>query len=263
MTAALRWLRERPATLAAAAVLVLAVWEIATLARVRAAAPREADWRAAAAAVEADLEPRDLVVFAPAWVDPVGRMALGHRLSLDDLARMDAARYARIWELSIRGARAPETAGLGRPAFDRVFGAVRVRRYDRPAGAAAEVVWALHDQAPVAEVAHRPHRCVILRPPAKRDAGTVTLGSQLVVTAGLSDVWARRDNRAFARLDVIVDGEKVTSAVVGNDSGWVALPVVSTIPGPHQVRFEAAIEPSRGDPKKARIELCVAAEARK
>lgn len=252
-------LAGRPGTLAAAALAVLALWEIATLVRVRGAAPEDGDWRAAAGAVDAAFEPGDLIVFAPRWVDPVGRLWLGHRIPLEMAGRMDAARYRRIWELSIRGARAPETAGLT-PALDQRFGAVRLRRYDREAP--AEVVWELAGKD-VVEVGHEPHRCVKLAVGRRREEGTVTLGSQLVVYAGLADVWTRRDNFAWVDVRVLVDGEVVAERTIGNDDGWVALPVVATTPGPQRVALEAQVNPSRGDPRRARVEPCVMAEARR
>jgi hypothetical protein len=240
----------------AAALLALAVWEIATLLHVHAAAPTDADWDGAAAFVRAGFQPGDLVVFAPGWMDPVGRLHLGDLLSIHDAARMDAARYAKIWEVSARGASAPEAAGpVGAEAR---FGALRVRRLDH---AAARVTWDLRPRSKLFEVAYAPHECVEVRAPGALDVGAVPLGATLAVDAGLADFRARRDNRAFAVVRVLVDGAEAARATIGSESGWVALPIVATQPGPHQLRFETSVDPDRpGTP--AVLPVCIAAEAR-
>src|SRR5262245_49174357 len=100
--------KEKAAKLGALALLAgTGAWEIAATLSVAARAPREGDWESAAREVRAGLAPGDAVAFAPRWIDPIGRLHLGDLLSSDDLGRMDAARYDRIWEVSIRGARAP------------------------------------------------------------------------------------------------------------------------------------------------------------
>src|SRR5262245_6883209 len=96
------------ARLAAAALAAIAAWEILVLANAGRSAPTTADWQAVAAAIPPALGPDQIVLFAPGWIDPVGRRWLGARLSLDQAGRMDIARYREIWEVSIRGAQAPE-----------------------------------------------------------------------------------------------------------------------------------------------------------
>jgi hypothetical protein len=61
---------------------------------------------------------------------------------------------------------------------------------------------------------------------------------------------------------VLVDGAEVSRASVGNDSGWLALPAVKTAPGAHDVSFEVSVDPDHGDPRRARLDVCLAAEAR-
>ncbi|MGE5183780.1 MAG: hypothetical protein ACM31C_17035, partial [Acidobacteriota bacterium] len=85
----------------APAVLLLAVslWE-AWAARVDAAdVPGELEWKAAADLVRGGYQPGDLIVSAPAWIDPLVRMRLGDLMPVRDVARMDSAQYARIWEV--------------------------------------------------------------------------------------------------------------------------------------------------------------------
>src|SRR5262249_28123929 len=155
------------------------------------------DWARAEAAVRAGFAPGDLVVFAPAWMDPVGREHLGDLLDVHAAARLDAARYGAIWEVSARGATAPEATGL--PDLDQTFGALRVRRHPH---AAAHVTWDLAARSRLVEVGYAPHECAPLRPPATLDAGTVPLGTHLAVAAGLADFRARRDNRAQGAVPV-------------------------------------------------------------
>ena len=241
--------------MAFAALVALSTWEIVTLLRVHASAPTDDDWAYADAAVRAGWRSGDLVVFAPAWMDPVGREHLGDLLGITEAARMDAARYGAIWEVSSRGASAPDADG---PVdVDKSFGALRIRRHDHHA---AKVTWDLGDRARLLEVGFTPRMCAPLRPPATLDAGTVPLGGHLVVYAGLADFRDRRDNRAQARIRVAVDGTIVAERLVGNDDGWAALPDVATAPGPHRVVFssEAVVKP--GEP--VNLDLCVAAEAR-
>ena len=253
-----RRLRARPALWMTVLLVLLAIWEMATLAHVHAAAPGDAEWKAAAALVRGELRPgQDLIVFAPAWVDPVGREWLGDELTLDDLGRMDAARYARIFELSVRGAEAPEVAHLGAPSLTVEFGGLRVRRFEQKPAA---VTWAPQLGQDLQEVAHAPKRCV--RGLGRHEYKAVTLGTTLQVYAGLADVWARKENRAFAKIRVLVDGTEVATASIGNDDGWKRLAPVVTTPGVHDVLVEAAVDPSRGDPQKQRLDVCLAAEAR-
>jgi hypothetical protein len=95
-------------------------------------APGDADWRAAAIDVRRAFRPGDLIVSAPAWADPVMRLHLGDLLSLDQVGRLDAARFERIWEISQRGASAPEVAGAALGTHVR-HGPLTVRLWQRQA----------------------------------------------------------------------------------------------------------------------------------
>jgi hypothetical protein len=245
----------KSAWLAAAALVALAIWETATLLHVHAAAPGDDDWAHVEAIVRAGWKPGDLVVFAPAWMDPVGREHLGDLLTIHDAARLDAARYATIWEVSARGATAPDATGP--VSSDEQLGALRVRRHDHPA---APVAWDLRARSRLVEVDYAPHECSPLRPPGNLDAGTVTLDHHLVVRAGLADFRARRDNRAQARVRVAIDDQVVAERLVGNDDGWAPLPPIETTPGPHHVVFSSEAVVAPGQP--VNLDLCIAAEAR-
>ncbi len=232
--------------------------------------PGDPAWHAAAAVVRAEHRPGDLIVFAPAWNDPVGRLHLGDLIAIDDAARMDAARYARIWELSIRGARAPETAGLT-PIVEREVDGVTVRRFERtPVSVLADVrerlvgvrVEGTRARGPtleLAEVGFAPHRCILVVPnpgaPVRVTFPAVPLGTELVGYAGLADVFTRRDIRVPGRIQVEIDDVVVADTHLGVDDGWVRF-AAPTRPGTADVTFTISAE-------AANRQVCFAAETRR
>jgi hypothetical protein len=111
------------------ALLAFALVEVSAHAWTRARVPSSADWHAAAAYVRSAQQPRDRIVAAPAWSDPLLREVLGDRIGLAMAGASDSAGYERLWALSIRGAR-PEQAPAQSPVFERSFGGVRVLRWD-------------------------------------------------------------------------------------------------------------------------------------
>jgi hypothetical protein len=251
-----------PALLLAA----ISLWEVCAARRDAGAVPDDAAWHAAAERVRAGFERGDLIVFAPPWVDPVGRMHLGDLISIEAAARMDAARYGRIWELAIRGARSPDTEGLTPVATDDA-GGVTVRRYERaPAVVVADVL----DQLPgatsdgarptleLAEVGFAPHRCLQVSPapgkPLRITFPALALGRELVGYAGIADVFTRRDVRSPGGLEVAIGGKVVASIAPGVDDGWVRF-AAPTVPGRADVTFIVRA-------KDANRRICFAAEAR-
>ncbi len=252
----------------------VSIWEIVTIARAGSDVPGREEWEQASEALRSEHRSGDLIVFAPEWIDPVGRLHLGDLIPVAMAARMDAARYGRIWELSIRGARAPETRGL-EPTFTRHFGHLTMRFFERePALVLTDFVaqFALARTRGAAaisleEVGFEPHRCILARPqpptPRRSEPPPVTvtfprarLGGVLVGYVGLADVFTRRDDREPARLEVLVDGEVVAERKVGVDDGWV--------------RFDAKTAPSESATVEFRATaygrkrlVCFAAEARK
>lgn len=115
------------------AVALLAIVESAMAVVGPGRAPSEGDWTAAAAQVRGGFQPGDLIVFAPEWTGAVGRKHLGDLIPPEMAARADASRYARVWELSIRGAHAPETSESGTfPSGSATWhGRVKVALYTR------------------------------------------------------------------------------------------------------------------------------------
>jgi hypothetical protein len=246
-------------------VLVLvALWEVFAAAHAAGSVPGDDAWADAAAAVRKQWHPGELIVFAPRWIDPVGRLHLGDLDTVDMAARMDSDRFGVIWELAIRGAHAPETAGLG-PAYERDFDGVVVRRFERtPVVVVSDVrdklatATGVRPVLELAEVGFAPHRCLQLTPPAN-DPQRVTfpqlpLGTKLVGYVGLADVFTRRDIRAPGELDVEIDGRTVARVEPGVDDGWVRFEI-DTLPGPRDVTFVA----SSTAPQR---QICFAAEAR-
>jgi hypothetical protein len=259
--------------------VLLALWEIVATARAGHDVPSDDDWQAARAWVDGQRSSTDLMLIAPRWLDPVGRMHLGDWISLDQATRMDSGPYSVLWEFSARGASAPETAGL-EVATEKAFGDLTVRRYEKPAAAVVSdfvtlfsrervkgevdrprIVGVSTDGASVAieEVGFEPHRCVRIIPkPGKTVDVTyenVELGTTLVGYVGLADIFTRRDIREPGRLEVFVGGESAAIVEPGVDDGWVRFEA-ATESGTGSVRFSV----SAAVPKRL---VCFAAEARR
>jgi hypothetical protein len=263
-------MRSRLAAIPALLLVVVAVWEIVATRSQAASVPGDPAWDRAAQLVRAKHQRGDLIVFAPGWADPIGRLHLGDLIPLAMAGRMDAARYGRIWELSIRGAGSPEVAGLA-PVEETVVDGVTVRRFER---APAIVLADLRDQKPtvdggtarvdLVEVAFEPHRCLIVPvgngTPVTVTYPNVTLGSELVGYLGIADVFTRRENREPIELAVEVSsGHDEPTIVTAPIDRWVPFRVPTT-PGSAHVRFTLQWSaPKPGGSKQ----VCFAAEARK
>ncbi len=93
----------------------------------------ERDWASARDAVAKELGPDDLVTFAPYWADPLGRRTFGDAImTFERAARSDEARFARAWEVSIRGFHDP-TLAKWRKVSEQHHGAVTVALFENPA----------------------------------------------------------------------------------------------------------------------------------
>jgi hypothetical protein len=251
------FLRRRRVSMAVVvAVVLLALAETGSALVAPLRAPSDGDWKAAAALVRADFRPGDLIVAAPAWADPVMRLHLGDLVPIKMAARLDDARYGRVWEIGQRGATADEAHGARAAATSR-HGALTVRRYDR---APAPVSFDFYDQWSRARVARAepgrgdipcdrlPDRfqCPIhgfnFVKPDLLEIGTtmrqalyaqpvggatvvveypqVPLGRELAVGAGLHHVWQRKLGDGTVKLRVLVDGREVGRTEASNRSGW-------------------------------------------
>lgn len=261
--------------------VAVAVWEIVAAARAGHDVPGDRAWQQAAQAVRERHQAGDLIVFAPDWIEPIGRRHLGDLIPIDMAARMDDARYGTVWELAIRGAGAAESRGR-QVAWSQELGGVRVRKLvAEPAHVITDFVAAFGNgsrpgqarvrvQGPsvgrprvvLAEVGFEPHRCVQVEPRPDQTVSViyedVALGSRLVGYAGLADVFTRRDIRDPGRIEVLVNGQKVAGAELGVNDGWVGFSAATT-PGTGEVEFRAT---AVGAGARKRL-VCFAAEARK
>lgn len=255
-----KWLAAAPALL----LVVISMWEVVAVRCDASSVPDDGEWDRAAQAVRESHHAGDLIVFAPAWADPIGRLHLGDLIPVEMAARMDAAKYGAIWEVTIRGTHAPEVAGLV-PKTETHFGGVTLRYFER---AAVVVVSDVLDHVAelrsdgarptleLAEVGFAPHRCLQIVPPPNGKV-TITvpmqLGTKLVGYVGLADVFKRREIRTPGELEVHA-GTATTSVKAGVDDGWVRFEL-ATVPGASEVTFIAkAVSPDRL--------ICFAAEAR-
>ena len=258
---------------AAPALLLVAIslWEIVAVARNSHRAPEPADWTALSAALRQRHAPGDLIVFAPSWIDPIGRHELGDLIPIEMAARMDAARYRVVWEVSQGGARAAETAGAER-TWSQDFGRLTLSRYQRtPVEVATDFVAAFpgatssrgRAQVSLEEVGFAPHRCVRAVPAPD---GTieitypaVELGRELVGYVGLADVFTRRDIREPGELTVTVDDKEVARVRAGVGDGWVRFAAATDPHAGARVVFTARAVGAKARDRR----ICFAAEARR
>jgi hypothetical protein len=242
---------------AAVVVSLLAVVETTVALVAPSLAPTDADWAAAAAAVRAGFRPGDLIVAAPAWADPILRTQLGDLIPPEVAARMDDDRFARVWEVSQRGAEAPAAAAAGATTVDDRFGRLRVRLIER----SAEIVsydfvarWAdaqvsrrdltgalvtctlagdrivcpapgnnsLHRQ--LVEVDQKLREALLTEPVAGAavviEFPAVPLGRALVIATGLHDTWMRKAARGTVEARLTVGDQTTELPVTSDDSGW-------------------------------------------
>ncbi|MCC6747270.1 MAG: hypothetical protein IT371_06400 [Deltaproteobacteria bacterium] len=150
-----RW----PRLLLAALLALLAVELGATLVQ-HLRVPSETDWQAASKAVRRDWRRYgDALLFAPAWVDPLGRQHLGDLLTLESASLSDVDRFSRVYQVSVRGGVHPFVAGLRPSSTDR-FGGVTVTRYDKPAEKVTYSFYHRLGEAQVERAGPTPARCV-------------------------------------------------------------------------------------------------------
>jgi hypothetical protein len=95
----------------------------------------ESDWTAARDAVASKIHDGDLVIFAPAWADPLGREYFKDALaSIEREAFPDLTRFPRAFEVSIRGAHRRELDGW-REVGREEAGKVTIVTWENPAPA--------------------------------------------------------------------------------------------------------------------------------
>ena len=118
------------AKLFAVAVLVMVGVEVAATLIQHGSAARPGHWKDAAAKVKAERKPGEPVLFAPLWVEPLGRHHLGDQLDPELLMLSDVDSHQRVFEVSVRGKRHPWLVGQ-RPSQRWTLGRVTVALYER------------------------------------------------------------------------------------------------------------------------------------
>jgi hypothetical protein len=247
-------LRRRLSVVVAVAIVLLALVETVNAFVAPSRAPTAKDWTAAAAKVRAGFRPGDLIVAAPAWADPLMRQQLGDLVPMPVAGRMDAARYARVFEISQRGARATDTAGARVVETSR-HGTLTVKRWEKPAAkvtfdflaewhrAEVSVLTPDHVEVPCGAAQDR-FQCLggaTLKPellevdttlrnglaldPVERSTlvvefAEVPLGRELAIASGLHSVWFRKLGDGKVRMRVFVDGRELGAVEATSQSGW-------------------------------------------
>ncbi len=207
-------------------------------------------------------------------------MHLGDLIPVAVAGRLDAARFGRVWEISQRGARAPETEG-SRPAQSSRHGALTLRRYERPASQVSFDFVAEWNRAIVSRVApggqvswcyRAPDHFECADPPAQSvkaelleidtsphlalatslashattviEFDRVPLGRELAVGAGLHNVWLRKAGKGTVSLRVLVQGRELGRIQAGNLTGWTLRKFdTSALAGQSEsVRFEITVD---------------------
>ena len=222
--------------------------------------PSESDWKAAAAAVRAGYQPGDLIVFAPTWSDQVGRSYLGDLVTLEMAGRADEDHYGRIWEVAVRGARAPETKGT-KLERENSYGRVQVALYRKappvtvnydftaqlaqarltqvpPGGAGNEVPCYVNSQdhddgfqcasthvgRRTLEIDYRPRRGILVPVDGNRttrlEFDAVPLGKTLILYTGIHDYFSRKNAKGPVHFVVFIDDQPMVSLDQDNDHGW-------------------------------------------
>ncbi len=256
----------------AALTLLAALYSLGMVCRADRMTATKAQWQQVSAKVKANRAEGELIVFAPRWIDPLGRQHIGDQMTIDMAARMDSARYSGIWEVSLGGETAPETGGLQAQSHDE-FGPLTLRHYvQTPAKVrfdftkewrAGEASGAMQGRPSLSleEVGFAPHRCIKVVPRPGQTAmlrfDGVPLGSHIVGYVGLADVFTRRDVRDPGRLEMLVNDALVASIDAGIDDGWKRFEATTT-PGTATIEFRLTAVGEKARDRR----ICFAAEAR-
>jgi hypothetical protein len=89
------------------------------------------DVQALAAAVRASHQPGDLIAVAPDWLSPLIRRELGDLMPVEQVARADGRRFARITEVSLPPHHAADVDGLPPQAGTQRFGRLQLAHYQQ------------------------------------------------------------------------------------------------------------------------------------
>ena len=213
--------------------------------------PTDADWKAAVRAVEAQKQPGDLLVIAPAWAVQ-GRMYFEDFMTFKAFGRFDTTGYKRLIEVSVDGAKSPESKEMT-PENTMRFGPLTVNRYRLPTP--AKILYNFVDQwkdamfdntdkqAPKLVIDHwfNPRRVLelSLHKTSSLTFKDVPLGGVLRGYAVIGYREGRFDEGAPIRLRIFLDDKKIGEEMVANFSPIE--PYTYPLPGTGTgtIRFEA------------------------
>ncbi len=107
---------------------MVAVWE--SVASLRPPRITDSEVRALAAVVREQHQAGELIAVAPAWLSPLIQRELGDLMPVEQLARPDGKRFARISEVSLPPFHSVDVTGLT-SLDERWFGPLRLKRYQQ------------------------------------------------------------------------------------------------------------------------------------
>jgi hypothetical protein len=238
-----------------AGLFALVVWETAALLLQHLRAPQERHFQSAAEKLRQARRPDEPLLFAPLWMDPLGRQRLGDGLDLELLLLSDVDRFPRVWQASLRGAHHPWLEGLApseswsfgpltlalfqKPAQEVLFDftrQIRRARVDRVGDHPARCTW--RDERfscdprqawnwvgrNLAEVDHRPYRCIYAHPVdghrMRIAFEDVPLGKDLVGYTGIDDFENRKKSKQAVLLDISVGDRRLGTIRHQNHWPW-------------------------------------------
>jgi len=254
---------------------VISAWDVrGTLSR-QESVPTERDWNSLSQYMRGEYKDSDLIVFAPRWIDPVGRVYLGDLIDLKTAGRMDSKSYGVIWEVSVDGKKSVDTKGM-KPTKEKPFGSLLLRRYDlvpqkvifdfvdgfsraRTGGGRGLVI--------LEEVDFEPKHCIrISLTPGRKvilHYSDVPLGSEIRAYVGLADIFVRRKVWGRIHTEVKVNGKHRDSVSIDQTSGWTGFSVPTIETQKASVEFLFEYQRNKTQKRGPNPLLCFAAEARK
>lgn len=277
-----------------AAVIGLVTWETWANLMQHWEAAGDEDWAKAAQKVKAERKATEPVLFAPHWVDPMGRRHV-KTLEMDMLTLSDVDRFPRVWQMSIRDKRHPWLLGLA-PVKTWNVGRVKVEIFEKkPVKVLFDFTRSILKSAQVerqghkltrcplrnkrfvcdprqswnwagphmAEVGHRPYRCIFVHPVDRQvmrvKFPSVLMGSSLVGYTGIDDFENRKRAKLPVLLTVNVGGKVLGSVEHRNEWDWrkFSMDTARFAGQTHKVTFEVA---TRGAFART---FCFSAETRK
>jgi len=115
---------------AASLVVLIAIIETAATWLFAGPPAKKADWENASKYLRRSFKKGDLLLFAPTWIGPTGRMHMGDLLDIHQMARPDEAPFSRIWVVGLDGETRVETK-KARLVSQNSFGNIQVSLFEK------------------------------------------------------------------------------------------------------------------------------------